>query len=195
MPVRIEYIPGQIVGDYGTIFIKDIDHLVTPGGHIVRKAHFVCSFCGSGFDSVIGGIRSGHAISCGCHYLVAIRRGNTTHGLWRHPLYKMWHGIISRCYDIESRGYDNYGARGIEMYQPWVRSFKKFINYVTILPDYAVNNLGCGGISLDRIDNDGNYEPGNLRWADSHLQAVNQRMNPRNTSGYTGVNWSKLGWG
>lgn len=78
--------------------------------------------------------------------------------------------MISRCTNPNTAVYANYGGRGIEVCSEWKESFKAYHDYVTQLSDY-----GTSGYTLDRIDNDGNYEPGNVRWASPADQTRNSR--------------------
>lgn len=79
-----------------------------------------------------------------------------------------------RCFNKNSKGYKNYGGRGITVYDGWIHDFQAFYNYISSLPHF-----GETGYSIDRIDNDGNYEPGNIRYADRKTQN-NNRRNVRN---------------
>lgn len=85
----------------------------------------------------------------------------------RHPLYKRWHAMIRRCRNPTSAAYKNYGGRGIVVCPRW-HSFKNFLADMGLPPP---------GHTLDRINNDGNYEPGNCRWASRHQQQRNTRRN------------------
>ena len=105
-----------------------------------------------------------------------LRRQLTKHGLARHPLYGTWTGMMSRCYNPDARGYEDYAGRGIKVCAAW-HDVTSFITWIDA-------NLGPrpteGRWTLDRTDNDGDYEPGNVRWADSYMQAGNKRpMRPR----------------
>lgn len=93
---------------------------------------------------------------------------NTRHGLSQHPLYRRWSNIRSRCEDPNNKDFVNYGARGIRLCVRWLNPVN-FIEDVQSLPGYFP------GASLDREDNDGPYAPGNVRWADAHMQAMNRR--------------------
>lgn len=98
-----------------------------------------------------------------------------------HPLYQTWHGMVKRCRDPKNSNYRHYGAIGIDVLEEWSvcglhgtrevpAGFIRFIEYVEL-------NLGerPEGHTLDRIDNNGNYEPGNIRWADVATQNYNRR--------------------
>lgn len=82
-----------------------------------------------------------------------------------HPLRSTWRSMIKRCENPSDRAWAYYGGRGIKVAAEW-RSFEAFLAYVGERPV---------GLSLDRIDNDGNYEPGNVRWATKHEQMMNRR--------------------
>jgi hypothetical protein len=82
----------------------------------------------------------------------------------------LWENIKKRCYNKNIKSYKNYGGRGIEMYKPWIKNYSLFKEYIQ-------NNLGerPNRFSLDRINNNGNYVPSNLRWSDSKTQVHNSR--------------------
>lgn len=84
------------------------------------------------------------------------------------PLRRVWQGMIRRCYDPRFKEYRNYGARGISVCDRWRTSFEAFSEDMSPRPN---------GLSIDRINNDGNYEPGNCRWATRTQQNRNTRAN------------------
>lgn len=122
--------------------------------------------CGAETIAVAAQVRSGRTKSCGC--LKALRRsqGNPKHGGRYHPLYATWCNMKARCDNPANPGYYNYGGRGITYCDRWV-DFAKFLEDVGEKP--------FAEASLDRIDNDGDYEPENIRWADRSTQRRNSR--------------------
>lgn len=89
-------------------------------------------------------------------------------------LYHQARGAIRRCNDSSSQQYHNYGGRGITVYLNWLKDIKIFIEYLATLPEYDSPLL-----VLDRIDNDGNYEPGNLRFTTWSKSGYNRRLPSR----------------
>jgi hypothetical protein len=126
--------------------------------------------CGNQKPCVAGWLRRGAVRSCGCTRSASVSAAMTKHGLTGHPLYPTWLGMIQRVTDPRSPGYRHYGGRGIRIHEPWLSGPTEFIAWVT-------ENLGPrpDGHTLDRKDNDGNYEPGNLRWASAETQTRNRR--------------------
>jgi hypothetical protein len=92
-----------------------------------------------------------------------------THGMRNTPEYGVWLGMKSRCYDPGCNNYKRYGARGISVCKEWRSSFTAFLDHVGKRPSSEH--------SLDRIDNSGNYQPGNVRWATRMEQRRNSRQN------------------
>lgn len=92
-----------------------------------------------------------------------------THGKSKTKIYNIWRSIKARCYYKKDTRYNDYGGRGITMYEEWIYSFEKFYEYIGDSPGKRY--------SIDRINNDGNYEPNNIRWATDIEQSNNRRNN------------------
>lgn len=135
-----------------------------------RYGLYKCGYCGKEFKARTAHILRGATKSCGCVH--------SPHGLARHPLYSTWKNMRSRCLDKSNSKYENYGGRGISICKEWL-DVKNFIEWA--------ESTYVEGMSLDRIDNDGNYEPSNCRWADITTQSINKGVRKDNTSGFVGV--------
>lgn len=115
-----------------------------------------------------------------------VNNSNYRHGLRYTKEYRIWQGVKKRCFNKKLKRYKDWGGRGITMHEPWINDVVKFVDYIKSLPDYGVENY-----TLDRINNDGNYEPGNLRWTNILTQNNNRRKKSTNKSGYTGIFYYK----
>jgi len=134
----------------------------------------VCD-CGGKCTVTGGNLRVGHTTSCGC----VQTENRVKHGFSDTRLYSIWEHIISRCANPKDHSYKNYGGRGIEVCQDW----RDAGNFIT----WALANGYSDKLQIDRIDNEGDYEPSNCRWVTPEINSNNQRTRKDNTSGYTGV--------
>lgn len=118
-------------------------------------------------------LRAGKKKSCGCLQRDTLVQRNTKHGFafrkHDNPEYRAWCKMRNRCLVEKSKDYPDYGGRGITVYDRWRYSFIDFLADMGLKPSPIH--------SLDRINNDGNYEPGNCRWATDLIQANNKRNN------------------
>lgn len=104
-----------------------------------------------------------------CPMGVHVKHGATTHAT-RSKEYTVWASMKQRCINPSSQKYKYYGGRGITVCQEWVDSFDAFLAHIGYAPK-------GNRISIDRVDNNGNYEPGNVRWATPYQQVMNRRNN------------------
>lgn len=143
-------------------------------GSIRGKVRWLCR-CDCGTEKIVAGtdLRSGNSQSCRCYirdrlFLVHTKHGQSltsTHAAT--PEYVAWVSMINRCESPNYRGYARYGGRGITICERWRTSFTTFFEDMGLRP--------AKGMSLGRINNDGNYEPGNCEWQTAKQQALNRR--------------------
>lgn len=181
---RRSILPGERYG-YLTV-IKEAADTVWGNGEICRRAECLCN-CGTIKSVPVRGLWAGSTKSCGCLQLENLEL-STKHGFKNHPLYSVWHSIKSRCSNPNNVGYKYYGGRGISVCKEWVNDAKAFC-------DFALSNGWEKGLFIDRIDVNGDYEPGNIRFVDRGLSARNMRLlSKRNTSGYRGICFVNNRW-
>ena len=116
---------------------------------------------------------------CSKHYQRWLRCGDTAnhrlkHGAWHTPIYSIWTGMVARCSNRRHTQWKDYGGRGITVCDRWnPKAGGSFANFLADMGERSE------GLSVDRIDNDGNYEPGNCRWATAQQQNSNRRSRYR----------------
>ena len=143
--------------------------------------------CSCGNKKVVGGqaLRRGLTVSCGCYHKDELKKRLTTHGQSKTKLFREWQYMKRRCYQTTYKFYCYYGMRGIKVSDEWKEDFLAF-------KQWALSNGYEEGLTLDRIDPDGNYEPNNCRW----VTRKEQMNNTRATHKYTinGETHSIAGW-
>jgi hypothetical protein len=137
--------------------------------------------CGNVCIKNINKIRSGWTKSCGCLNKKIIKERSTTHGLSGSPEYRIWRSMKERCALKKNKSFHRYGGRGIAVCKEWTDSFARFYSDMGEHPQ---------GMTLDRIDNNGNYCKENCRWTTKLEQANNTRRNVF-YKGKTLAQWSR----
>jgi hypothetical protein len=130
---------------------------------------YVCD-CGETGIATTGSLNSGATSSCGCYNREIVSNMFTTHGLSLSDTYKSWEAMKRRCYSHKDVAYPRYGGRGIIVCDRWLNSFENFYEDMGERPE---------GTTLDRIGNEGNYEPDNCKWSSRKEQANNQNRTLR----------------
>lgn len=145
--------------------------VISQAQRLTAKVPLWNCICACGSETVVAGkhLRSGAIKSCGCLLKQRAAALNKTHGLTKSAEYKIWCGIKRRCYNVNEKCYPRYGGRGIKMSEDWRNSFAAFIA--------DIGNRPSPLHSIDRINNNGNYEHGNCHWVSNEMQAKNRRSN------------------
>lgn len=139
-----------------------------------RKGHdriWLCKCeCGNTREVKQSNLTSGHTKSCGCLRVETTIQNHLTHGKTNTPIYNTYLSIKARCYNYNHTAYKNYGGRGITMCDEWKYNFQAFYKW-------AINNGYKEGLQIDRIDNNGNYEPSNCHFTTAKENSNNRRSN------------------
>lgn len=141
--------------------------------------------CGASKDVRAKHLKSGSVQSCGCYSKEATSKRKSTHKMTHTRIYNIWKAMRHRCEKTYSASFERYGGRGISVCEEWRNDFQAFFKW-------AMANGYTDGMSIDRIDNNGNYCPDNCRWVDMVTQANNKRNNHLLT--YNGKTQTVAAW-
>ena len=136
-----------------------------------KHSQWICK-CDCGETIKVRGcnLMSGNTNSCGCYMKKRASEANSKHKQSKTKLYFVWQKIKGRCLNKTNKRYSLYGERGIKICDEWKESFENFYSW-------SMNNGYKTGLTIDRKDNNGNYEPSNCRWVDIKTQSNNRRTN------------------
>lgn len=180
--------PGERFGR-GVVLEPEI-RVSQPNGTTRRGARLICD-CGRRYVTLIDRLVSGDSRSCGC-----LQGRQSWPGCHGHALYKTWEGVLARCENPDFPGYRYWGGRGITVCERW-HDPRLFIADIEreIGPRPPGRSPGGKPLwSLDRRDNDGHYEPGNVRWATAKMQGANRRPCSGNVGDRNQARWRAREW-
>lgn len=170
-----EYIERMIGKRFGKLIVVEaLDSHVSPCGSKQRMWKCKCD-CGNEISASGKNLRAGRYVSCGCAKSEYLTQRNLIHGGSckgkEDRLYEVWKSIKARCLNPNNIRFHRYGGRGITICDEWKNSYESFRTWA--LENEYDEFAPFGKCTIDRVDNDGNYEPSNCRWTDMKTQANN----------------------
>ena len=170
---------------FGRLTIISLHHI----SNIPKSREFYLCKCDCGNETVVEkwNLKTKHTTSCGCFAKDLKSKIKSIHGLSKHKIYGIWVGMKNRCYNKNEPVYYRYGGRDIIVCDEWKNDFMAFYNW-------SMANGYQEGLTIDRINNNGNYEPSNCRWITRKEQCRNRSTNKifsYNGKSYCVMEWAK----
>ena len=148
--------------------------VVSFAGSVKGRTTWHCSCACGGTRTAVGSdLKNGRTMSCGCLQAQVRSSSHTRHGGRDWPEWRVWQSMIRRCHSPKATSFSYYGGRGIAVCDRWRQGADGLHGFECFIAD--MGRRPSGGLTLDRINNDGNYEPGNVRWATRREQQHNKR--------------------
>lgn len=174
---RIKYNYDELIGKkFGKLTILSVFKKAQGKKKIIYNYHAHCKCdCGKECDISVSDVVNGKRRSCSCDPSQNIK----------DRLHNIYAAMKQRCYYVNGKRYKDYGGRGIVICDEWLNSYENF-------KEWALSHGYRDDLTIERIDNNGNYCPENCKFASYQIQSSNQRIRKDNTSGYRGVHFSKI---
>lgn len=169
--ININDIIGKTYNEWEVLEYDEF-RIVGKDGKKIRRRHFYMCRCSCGEMRSVqrANLINSKSKSCGHKHRETFVESIFKHGLSRDRLFRIYNEMKRRCTNENAKDYINYGGRGILICNEWLNSFDSF-------KEWSIANGYNNKLSIDRINNDGNYEPSNCRWTTSKEQALNRRGN------------------
>ena len=152
---------------FGRLIVLKLSNTQIPKAN--RRWDCICD-CGNEVTTVGSNLVTGHTKSCGCLNIEAARNRKLVHGKTNTKIHSVWNEMKQRCNNPNAGKFPQYGGRGISVCKEWSDNFLSFFSWAT-------ENGYKEGLSIDRINPDGNYEPDNCRWTTNKVQCNNKTNN------------------